>query len=504
MRFDGRVAIVTGGGRGMGRAHCLELARRGAKVVVNDLGAELDGSGSSATVADEVRDEITAAGGVAVSSNASVAGEEGAAAIAQTALDAFGRIDVLVHNAGPVTYAPFSELTYQQYRDLVSVHLDGGFLMAKAVWPPMQRSGYGRLVFVTSQAALGGTANLAHYAAAKNGVVGLARVLAIEGAEYGIRANALGVAAYTRMTAAFFEPVQGGRPDVVREHGEQWWRRYLRPDAVSPVVAFLSHEDCQLSGEILDTGGGHTSFQFLATTQGFCDLDPTAESVRDHLETILDPADHRVFHPATGFLDWRNGKLREAGASLESANLEGTRVGGMHGQEKAVEQPSGADSPAVPLREPLDRAVRRLVDRNEIIDLVHRYSYLVDHRLYDELAELFTEDCVVDYGPAVGPPVRGRGAFRAMFGGGDTPRGFLATSHHNANVLVTFEDDDRAGVLTSVYAWHRATKDITPRVWGCYRDVAVHTPGGWRLAERQLRVAGTESWPGEWHPLKAD
>ncbi|MBL7493338.1 SDR family NAD(P)-dependent oxidoreductase [Frankia sp. AgB1.9] len=316
MRFDGRVAIVTGGGRGMGRAHCLELAGRGARVVVNDLGAALDGSGSSSAVAEEVVAEIRAAGGEAVASSDSVTTEEGAAAIARTALDAFGRIDVLVHNAGTVTYAPFAELTYEQYRRLLSVHLDGGFLMAKAVWPHMQAAGYGRLVFITSQAALGGTPNLAHYGAAKTGLVGLSRVLSIEGAEHGIRSNALGVAAYTRMMEGFFAPTDENRPDVVRSEGENWWRRYLRPDIVAPVVAFLAHEQCPLSGEILDTCGGHTSFQFLATTQGFCDLDLTAESLRDHLDTVLDPAAYEIFHPATGLLEWRNSKLREVGAGL--------------------------------------------------------------------------------------------------------------------------------------------------------------------------------------------
>ena len=152
----------------------------------------------------------------------------------------------------------------------------------------------------------------------------------------------------------------------------------------------------------------------------------------------------------------------------------------------------------------LERAVRRLLDKDEIVDLVHRYSYLVDHRLYDQLAELFTEDCVVDYGPWVGPPARGRVAFRAMFGGSestDARPGFLATSHHNANVLVTFEGDDRASVLTSVYAWHRAPRGATPRIWGYYHDVAVRTSKGWRLAERQLRVAGNEEWAVDWHPL---
>ena len=160
--------------------------------------------------------------------------------------------------------------------------------------------------------------------------------------------------------------------------------------------------------------------------------------------------------------------------------------------------------PTEPMADPA-RALRRLVDKDEIVDLVHRYSYFVDHKLHDEIAQLFTEDCIVDYGPGLAPPVHGRRAFRAMFGSGAAPTearpGFMATSHHNANVLVTFETDDRAIVRTSLYAWHRTSQDTTPRVWGYYHDVAVRNPDGWRLAERQLRVAGSENWDVEWHPL---
>jgi SnoaL-like domain/EthD domain len=140
----------------------------------------------------------------------------------------------------------------------------------------------------------------------------------------------------------------------------------------------------------------------------------------------------------------------------------------------------------------------RLQDQSEIVDLVHRYSYFVDRRLYDELAGLFTEDCVVDYGPGHGPAVHGRAAFRGLFGVG---RGFDATSHHNANVLVSFDNEGRATVSSSLYAWHRRADGSTPRVWGSYDDVVVRTPLGWRFAERRLRVAGTEDWDVEWYPL---
>jgi 3-phenylpropionate/cinnamic acid dioxygenase small subunit len=136
-------------------------------------------------------------------------------------------------------------------------------------------------------------------------------------------------------------------------------------------------------------------------------------------------------------------------------------------------------------------AVRRLIDKDQIIDLVHRYSYCVDHRLYDEVVELFTEDCVVDYGPGW-PPVRSRAGLRRMFA--HPEGGFAATSHHNANVLVTFEDLDHASVRASVYAWHQRADGVTPRLWGYYHDSVVRLPDGWRIAELQLRTLGSEDW----------
>jgi len=150
-----------------------------------------------------------------------------------------------------------------------------------------------------------------------------------------------------------------------------------------------------------------------------------------------------------------------------------------------------------------EAALRQLVDKDSIVDVVHRYSYCVDHQLYDEIAELFTEDCVVDYGPGVGEPVRSRSAFRAMFG--NPGGGFKRTSHHNANVLVSFETDDRAAVLTSVYAWHETAAGDHPRLWGYYHDSFVRTSEGWRIGSRQLQVLGVENWHTNWHwALKLD
>jgi ketosteroid isomerase-like protein len=141
-------------------------------------------------------------------------------------------------------------------------------------------------------------------------------------------------------------------------------------------------------------------------------------------------------------------------------------------------------------------ALRRLLDKDSIVELVHRYSYCVDHRLYDEVVDLFTDDCTVDYGPDW-PPVRTRDALRQMFG--HQADGFRATSHHNANVLVTFEGDDNATVCTSVYAWHEQPDGATPRLWGYYHDSVVREPDRWRIATRQLRVLGAEGWHSNWH-----
>jgi len=143
-------------------------------------------------------------------------------------------------------------------------------------------------------------------------------------------------------------------------------------------------------------------------------------------------------------------------------------------------------------------AIGRLIDKDEIIDLVHQYSYFVDHGLYDAV-ELFTEDCIVDYGPGIASPVHSRSRLRQMFG--HPEGGFAATSHHNANVLVKFDDADRASVRTSVYAWHMRTDGGTPQLWGYYHDTVVRDPEGWRIANRQLRVLGVEGdWDMEWHP----
>ncbi|WP_346034116.1 SDR family NAD(P)-dependent oxidoreductase [Erythrobacter westpacificensis] len=318
MRFEDDVVIVTGGGRGMGRAHCLELARRGARVVVNDIGGGMDGEGTDASVAQEVVDFIEAAGGTAIANTSSVATEAGATEILDSALGAFGRIDAVIHNAGIAGFAPIEDISLEEFRKVLAVHLEGGFLIARAAWPHMRQQGYGRIVFITSQTALSGMFNLAHYGSAKAGLTGLGRVLALEGEPYGIRVNSLGVTALTRLMADFF--AAGGpaddRPDVLHETGE-WWETYNRSELVSPVLSYLVHPDCMLNGELLDTGGGHVSRQFLATTRGFLDLDLTTETLAENIDSVFDPTDAEgPFENAAKFLDWRHAKMIAAGAIL--------------------------------------------------------------------------------------------------------------------------------------------------------------------------------------------
>ena len=228
LRFDGRVAVVTGGGRGLGRSYALLLASQGAKVVVNDPGGSIAGDGTDAGPAEEVVREITAAGGEAVASTESVATPEGGKAIIDTALDRYGRIDILVHNAGNVRRASLKEMTYDDFEAVVDVHLRGAFHVVRPAFPLMCDAGYGRIVLTSSIGGLYGNHEVANYAVAKAGVIGLSNVAAIEGAAHGVKSNVIVPAAVTRMaegidTSAY--PPMG-------------------PELVAPVVGWLAHESC--------------------------------------------------------------------------------------------------------------------------------------------------------------------------------------------------------------------------------------------------------------------
>ena len=191
MNFDDQVAIVTGAGGGLGRCHALELARRGASVVVNDLGSAVDGTGASISAAQAVVDEITSAGGTAIANGDSVATEEGGAAIVAAAMDAFGQADILINNAGILRDAAFKNMTAEQVDAVISVHLSGAFNVTRAVWPVMREQNYGRIVQTTSGTGLFGNFGQTNYGAAKMGLVGMMHVLAIEGARNGIAINAV-------------------------------------------------------------------------------------------------------------------------------------------------------------------------------------------------------------------------------------------------------------------------------------------------------------------------
>ena len=280
--FEDRVAIVTGAGGGLGREHAMLLAARGAAVVVNDLGGSVDGEGASASAADEVVAEIVAAGGVAVAEHSSVADPSGGEAIVAKALDTFGRLDIVINNAGILRDKSFANLTPELLQPVLDVHLGGAFYVTRPAFAHMREQGYGRIVFTSSGSGLMGNFGQANYGAAKMGMIGLMNVLKVEGAKYNIRVNAIAPIALTRMTEGLF----GGLVDM------------FSPDQVSPAVAYLVSEECELTGEIWSVGGGSVSRFFIGLTDGYC-KDPdgpplTIEDVAAHLNEIRSETDYIV------------------------------------------------------------------------------------------------------------------------------------------------------------------------------------------------------------------
>jgi NAD(P)-dependent dehydrogenase (short-subunit alcohol dehydrogenase family) len=277
--FEGRVVVITGAGGGLGRQHALMFAKRGARVVVNDLGGPVDGSGDgSAGPAQMVVDEIAAVGGEAVADTNSVATAEGGAAIVQTAIDAFGQIDVVVNNAGILRDKSFANMTPDLVDPVLAVHLSGAFNVTRAAWPHMKERNYGRIVCTSSAAGIFGNFGQTNYGAAKMGLVGFTNVLAVEGARNNIKANAIAPLAMTRMT----ENILGGLAD------------HLGPEYVSPIVGWLSHEDCPVTGEIYSVGGGRVARVFIAESQGYYSRDLSMESIRDNWDLIRDEEGYSV------------------------------------------------------------------------------------------------------------------------------------------------------------------------------------------------------------------
>jgi NAD(P)-dependent dehydrogenase (short-subunit alcohol dehydrogenase family) len=269
LSFDGQVAIVTGAGGGLGRSHALELARRGALVVVNDLGGAVDGTGSSATAAEQVVDEIRAAGGDAVADAHSVATPDGGEAIVQCALDSYGRIDIVVNNAGILRDAAFKNVTPELLDPVIDVHLKGAFNVLRHAWPRLREQNYGRIVNTTSGSGMFGNFGQSNYGAAKAGLMGLTRVLSIEGERNNVRVNAIAPIAHTRMTETQI-------PDE------------MVPELISPLVAYLCHPSCEITGQAYSVGGGRVSRLFLGMTTGITEPDLSAEMIAERIDEIED------------------------------------------------------------------------------------------------------------------------------------------------------------------------------------------------------------------------
>jgi NAD(P)-dependent dehydrogenase (short-subunit alcohol dehydrogenase family) len=276
-RFDGRVAVITGAGRGIGRAHALLLAERGASVVVNDLGGSMEGSGADTQPASAVATEIVAAGGVAIADNNDVATTAGAQALVDAAVDRFGRLDILINNAGIIRWAGFPDADADNLARHLAVHVAGSFNTTHAAWPHMVGQQYGRVV-MTSSTGIFGLPNNLSYATAKAAVIGMTRSLTTAGAAHGIKVNVIAPAAFTRMAG---QPTD--QPDAPGQAD-------MSPELVAPMVAFLAHEACPVSGEIYAAGAGRFARIFIASTVGYVHPEPkpTIEDVARNWATIND------------------------------------------------------------------------------------------------------------------------------------------------------------------------------------------------------------------------
>jgi len=279
--FADQVVIVTGAGRGLGRLYAMEIARRRGSVVVNDLGGTMHGEGSDEGVADQVVGEIERAGGVAVASHDSVASPEGGEAIVRAAIERFGRLDAVVSNAGIFHTASFGELALKDWRRMLDVHLDGSFHVSQPAFRVMRSQGYGRFVFIASSAGLFGQPQAAHYAAAKAGIVGLANVIAIEGAAHGILANSVLPFGHSRMVT---ETVGGEQVAA-----QSPFLRAIDPELVVPIVVFLASRACRFTHHNYSACAGRYARVFIGLAEGWLGepgSKPTADDIAVHLDEV--------------------------------------------------------------------------------------------------------------------------------------------------------------------------------------------------------------------------
>jgi NAD(P)-dependent dehydrogenase (short-subunit alcohol dehydrogenase family) len=284
LRFDGKVVLVTGAGRGAGRSHSLSLAARGARVVVADPGVAMDGSGFSAGPADEVVREIRAAGGEAVACYESVSEEKGAAAMVATALDSFGRLDAVINNAGIAGPERFEVHTADDFRRMIDVHYFGTVFVTRAAWSHFMTSGGGRIVNTVSEGAMGTLPMTTAYGGAKAAVIGLTLTLAAEGPKYGISVNGFAPRVASRMSS----------PEVLGHVHELPPERFaplgnaFAPELCSPAAVYLAHESCPLNGVMLVCGGGQVMRMGFKQNQGLKSADLTVEEIAENIGSITD------------------------------------------------------------------------------------------------------------------------------------------------------------------------------------------------------------------------
>ena len=287
-RFDGRVAVITGAGRGLGREYARLLAAKGAKVVVNDTGVSVKGEGADAGPAELVAGEIAASGGDAVACTESVATPSGGKAIIQAALDRYGRIDILIHNAGNVRYGSLEEITHEDFEAVVDVHLMGAFNVVRSAFPVMCKAGYGRIVLTSSIGGIYGTHNVVNYGVSKAGTIGLNNVIAIEGAAKGVKSNIILPGAVTRLADGL---------DVSQYPP-------MGPELVAPVVGWLAHESCSITGEMLISMAGRVARAFIAETEGVYQPSWSIDEVAERIDGIRDTEKLWMLPPVpSGYID---------------------------------------------------------------------------------------------------------------------------------------------------------------------------------------------------------